>query len=360
MKPIYYLLIVIVFIIIVVIRYSGKARRFPWYEFYSRGRREGFSFKEIRFLKKIAIQNRLEKPQSIFWSTKQLDRCLRPAIKRIEADENMDDVEKLAMITKLLELRKKAEFNLPKYKKRIRDTHALIPRQKLVVRDKEYGTFLSWVIEVNRKYLVISQPMGHPGWKSLNWRGHKINIYFWRIDDAGYSFTSKVLEQIVHEEYPLLYIAHSNKLERTQKRKSIRVETSIRVKFYPVSYSTSEKGSKPFISKRGHIGKIIDLSESGCCMIAGKGMKKNQRLKIDFFLTDEKRIITLGVIVNISKTSDERVKKYHIMFIRLSSIARNNILLYVFNIFGEREEEKKEKSRLTLNKPSPNITTTSK
>ena len=360
MKPIYYLLIITVFIIFVVIRYGGKGRRFPWYEFYSRGKREGFSFKEIRFLKKIAVQNRLEKPQSIFWSTKQLDRCLRPAIKRIESDENMGDADKLSMITKLLELRKKAEFNLPKYKKRIRDTHALIPRQKLVIRNKEYGTFLSWVIEVNRKYLVISQPMGHPGWKSLNWRGHKINVYFWRIDDAGYSFSSKVLEQIVHEEYPLLYIAHSNNLERTQKRKSIRVETSIRVRFYPISYSNSDLNSKPYISKQSHSGKIMDLSESGCCMVAGRGMKKNQRIKLDFYLTDEKRIIALGVIVNISKTPDERVKKYHIMFIRLSPIARNNILLYIFNIFGEREEEKKGKNRPSAGKLSSNVSTPTK
>ncbi len=343
MKPIFYLLIVVIFIIFIVLRYGRKGRRFPWYEFYSRGKREGFTFREIRFLKKIAIQNKLEKPQSIFWSTKQLDRCLRPAIRRIEADENMSEAEKLAMITKLLELRKKAEFNLPKYKKRIRDTHALMPRQKLVIRDKEYGTYLSWVIEINRRYLVISQPMGHPGWKSLNWKGHKINVYFWRVDDAGYSFESKVLEQISHEEYPLLYISHSTKLERTQKRKSVRVETNIRVKFYPVSYSNVDGVSKPYISKRGHTGKIIDLSESGCCMIAGRGMKKNDRLKLDFFITEEKRIIALGIIVGVSKTSDERVKKYHIMFIRISPIARNNILLYVYNIFGEREDLEKKK-----------------
>ncbi len=348
MKVILILFGVVVVVLVVALRFRGGGKRFPWYEFYSRGRKEGFSLKEINFLKKIAVQNKLEKPQAIFWSTRQLDRCLRPAISKINADESMSPADRLVMINKLLALRKKAEFNLPKYQKRIRESTALLPRQKLIIREKTYGTFVSWVVENNRRHMVVSRPMGQKASEGLSWVGKKVNVYFWRQDDAGYSFDSKVLEEHVHEEYPLVYLQHSNKLVRLQKRESIRIETSIRGRFFPVVHSTAEGESRPFISKKGHTSRIMDLSESGCAMIAGRGLKKNDRFKLDFFLTDEKQVITLCTVVGISKTSDERVCKYHVAFTKIGAQTRNNILLYVFNIFGEREEEPEAKKKIAL------------
>lgn len=345
MKFIIIAVVVFIGIIILAIRFGGKNRRFPWFEFYSRGRKEGFSFKEIGFLRKISVQNRLKKPQSIFWSTRQLDRCLRPAIQKINADEDMSAAYKISMTSKLLELRKKAEFNLPKYQKRIRDTNALLPRQKLVVRDKTYGTFVSFVIENNRRYLVISQPQGQKAAQNLNWTGRKIDVYFWRQDDAGYEFDTKVQEQIVHEEYPLLYLHHSTKLARKQKRDSVRIEAAIRARFYPVVKRNIEGTVKAGFASKGHVARIVDLSETGCAMIAGRGMKKNDRIKLDFFLTDDKRIVLLGIIVNMSKTGDERVERYHIMFVKIGPQSKNNILLYVYNIFGERKEDDSEKRK---------------
>lgn len=349
MKIFIILFVIFVIVIVVILRLRGGGKRFPVYEFYSRGRKEGFTFKEIGFIKKIAVQNKLEKPQSIFWSTRQLDRCLRPAISKINADEEMAPAYKLRMINKLLELRKKAEFNLPRYQKRIRDTNALLPRQKLLIRDKTYGTFISWVVENNRRFLVISQPRGQKASQNLNWTGRKISVDFWRQEDAGYSFDTKVQEQITHEEYPLLYLQHSTKLARTQKRSSVRVETNIRARFFPVVYSSAEGSKKAFISKKGHSARIMDLSETGCAMIAGRGMKKNDRFKIDFFITEEKRIIALGVIVNISKTGDERVRRYHILFTKIGHQSQNNILLYIYNIYGEREETDETKKKKKIN-----------
>jgi c-di-GMP-binding flagellar brake protein YcgR len=101
----------------------------------------------------------------------------------------------------------------------------------------------------------------------------------------------------------------------------------------------TEGVTKPVLSQKGHAAKIVDLSETGCAMLAGRGLKKNSRLKIDFYLTDEKRIIVLGTIVNISKTGDDRVSRYHIMYTKIGPQSKNNILIYVYNIFGEREEE---------------------
>jgi c-di-GMP-binding flagellar brake protein YcgR len=344
------LLIVIIFLVFVLWRLRGGKNRFPWYEFYSRGRKEGFSFKEIGFLRRMTLQNKLEKPQSIFWSTKQLDKCLKPALINISSDVNMTADYKNTMTSKLLDLRTKAEFNLPKYKKRIRDTTAVPQQQKIVLRDTDYGTFVSWVVEVTRKNLVVTMPRGKNELSSLNWKSRRLSVFFWRIDDAGYLFETKVLDQITSEEYPLLYLAHSNNLQRMQKRKDIRLQTRLRARFKPIVYSLVEGDNRAIISQRVHTGNIIDLSASGCCMLAGNMLKKSDRIKIEFKLTPSKKIVALGVILNASKTTDDKVNKYNIMFVKIGPTSRNNILLYVFNIFGDRDEEEQ---KVPLKKATP-------
>ena len=314
-----------------------KKSRFPWFEFYSRGKKEGFSFREIGFLKKFAILNKLEKPQSIYWSTKQLDRCLAPAINTINKKEAMSDDDKLRIVDKFLELRKKAEFNLPKYTKRIWDTKPIMRRQKLIIREKELGTFASWVVDNNIRQLVITQPTGHKGWQTLNWQARDIGVYFRRKDDAGYFFKTRVAKHITKEEYPLLYISHNKELKRHQKRKDVRIDTNIRSLFQPISYeSRNESVFLPAKDKK-YTGRIIDISGGGCCMIAGSRLKKNIRLKIDFFLTEDKNAVIIGTILGSSKTDHENVKKYHILFLNIDQMTKHNILFFVYNIFGERD-----------------------
>ena len=124
-----------------------------------------------------------------------------------------------------------------------------------------------------------------------------------------------------------------------QNRKDIRVDTRLRARFKPIVFSLVNGDNRAVISQRVHTGNIIDLSATGCCMLAGKMLKKNDRVKLEFNLTRSKKIIALGLILNISKTADDKVRKHNIMFVKIGPTSKNNILLYVFNIFGERDLE---------------------
>ena len=55
-------------------------RKFPWVQFYIRGKESGFSFKEINLLRRIAVEGQMQNPTSLFWSVKQLDRSIRSLI----------------------------------------------------------------------------------------------------------------------------------------------------------------------------------------------------------------------------------------------------------------------------------------
>ncbi|HEB30955.1 MAG TPA: PilZ domain-containing protein [Spirochaetes bacterium] len=318
--------------------FRGWQKPFPWLEFYKRGKYEGFTLREIILLKRTAVYKKLEKPLSIFWSVQQLNRCLYTVIHDIDKDESLTKKKRKVMLGRFLALRKKAELSFPKYKKKLRTTKDIPPRQKLVIRDKDYGAFISWVIDNKRKALVVLQPLGQEGWKSLNWNGRKIKGHFWNKDDAGYSFETRVLEQIPHEEYPVINLKHLKRLTREQKRDSVRVEISIKAWYNDMFYSTGKEKPKVSIAKTSNSGKIIDISETGCCMIGGRALNENDYLMMKFFLTEKKRVVAVGTVIKVSTLGDKDQRKYHIKFTKIGSNARNSILLYVYNIFGERED----------------------
>ena len=61
---------------VVVLRRLGGGS-FPWIQFYTKGKESGFTIHEINLLRKVAVENRLENPTSLFWSIKQLDRSIK-------------------------------------------------------------------------------------------------------------------------------------------------------------------------------------------------------------------------------------------------------------------------------------------
>ena len=84
-------------------------------------------------------------------------------------------------------------------------------------------------------------------------------------------------------------------------------------------------------------------------MITGSGNKKAPIEihfapgRYDFFPSN-----ALRRKYHISNTNDDRVKKYHLMFQKIGPFSKNNILLYIYNIFGEREELEEKKKRVSF------------
>jgi c-di-GMP-binding flagellar brake protein YcgR len=146
------------------------------------------------------------------------------------------------------------------------------------------------------------------------------------------------MEQIPHEEYPVINLKHSERLTREQKRDSVRVEISIKVRYNTMVYSTGKEKPKVLIEKTSSSGEIIDISETGCCMIGDRTLNENDYLLMKFSLTENKRVIAVGIVVKTSTLGEKGLRKYHIKFTKIGSNARNSILLYVYNIFGERED----------------------
>lgn len=308
---------------------------FPWVQFYAKGKESGFALKEINLLRKAAVATQLDNPTSLFWSVRQLDRTIRGVIIKARAAGKVEDLQSVQFIGSMYDFRKRVEFNTPKYKLGLKSTRDLLQHQKVRIALPGGGTYLASVVENLRKYLAVSYPQGRPLPQGFNWKGQKVNVYFWRTDDAGYYFETKVLDDFADRKFAIIHIAHSDQLIRSQKRKSIRCETNLPAAIY--NLSSIENSNELVEQSPGLRARLVDVSEDGCALLVGGKAKVGLPIKVQFTLTDHP-LVMCGIVKGITFDQAKNRSVLHIQSVPPSMRTRNEILAYVYNIFNDRKE----------------------
>jgi c-di-GMP-binding flagellar brake protein YcgR len=332
--PVLILVLILIAGFFILRRLGGS--KFPWLQFYIRGKESGFAFKEINLLRRIAVESQMQNPTSLFWSIKQLDRSIKNLILKFRGQGLELDEKSVKMVSKLLAFRKKVELGQPKYKVGIKSSRQIIQHQRLRIMLPGAGPFFATVVENLRRYMAFSYPQGPKIPPGFTWKGRKIGVYFFRQADAGYFFQTKVIHDFIEKKYPILHVAHTDALIRTQKRRSVRVDCNIQAMLYPLR-TLGDTDEKPEASA-GLRSRIIDLSEDGAAILIGGKAKVGIIIKVQFLL-GESSIILSGVVKNINYDQKKNRSILHLQAQPLSLIMQNRVLEYVYNIFGEREEE---------------------
>ena len=326
---------------VIILRRAGGGK-FPWIQFYTKGKESGFNFKELNLLRRVAVENHLANPTSLFWSIKQLDRSIRGVVTRLRAEGREGDETSFQFVSKLYDFRKKVEFSLPRHRLGLKSTRKLSTSQRITVTLPGIGTYHAQIVENLRRYMAISYPEGPSLPDDFTWKSHKINVYFWRVDDAGYVFESRVLEDFRDQDYPILHITHSDSMIRSQKRRSIRIDINRPARLYPLQGTGA--ANDVIEESPGLRGRLMDISEDGCAVLVGGRAKVGMVLKVQFSLTDEPLAMP-GIVkgVNFNEKKNQSLLHLQALPIRLST--KNKILSYVYNIFGERDGAKKQTIR---------------
>jgi hypothetical protein len=317
----------------ILLRRAGGGR-FPWLQFYMKGRESGFVFREINLLRRVSIESKLENPTALFWSTKQLDRAIKGTIITYRARSQENSPEYNLLLSKLFELRKRVEFDQPKYKMGIKSSRKLMPKQSLRIMLPGLGPFSSIVVENLTRYMAVSHPQGPKLPDGFSWKNQKVGVYLWRAEDAGYFFQTKVMEDFLDRKYPILHIAHSDNLVRTQKRTSVRVEADIPAELFPLKSidTTSEIPEEA----RGLRCRLSDVSEGGAAILIGGKARVGLPIKLQYSIGDT-MVVMSGVVKGITFDQKKNRSLLHMQATASSVSMRNRILMYVYNLFGERE-----------------------
>ncbi len=309
---------------------------FPWVQFYLKGKESGFTFKEVNLLRRIAVETRMKEPTSLFWSVKQLDRCIKGMIINFRARGEEAAPESTAIISKLFEFRKRVEFSQPKYNLGIKNSREIIKRQRLKLSLPNIGNFATIVVENMRRYMAVSYPQGGPKLPpGFTWKGQQVGVSFWREGDAGYFFQTRVLDDFSERKYPILHIAQSDGLLRTQKRRSVRADIKTTAQLFPLR--TVEDANEEYESSKGLRAYMKDISEDGAALLIGGRAKVGLPVKFQYGLPDHE-IVMCGVVKGVSYDQKKNRSLLHVQALPASDRTKNTILSYVYNIFGERAE----------------------
>jgi len=321
-------------VFVVVLRRAGGGS-FPWIQFYLKGREAGFRFGEINLLRRMAVDNHVKNPTSLFWSVRLLDRSIRSVITRYRSLNQEEDEEAVGFVSKLFDFRKRVEFNQPKYTLGLKSTREMTNRQRLSILLPSLGPFTSVVVDNLRRYMAISYPQGPKIPPGFSWKNQQIAVNFWREGDAGYYFQTKVLEDYSDQKYPILHIAHADNVVRTQKRHSIRADTDVPAHLYPLR--SIEEGSEEWESSSGLRCRLVDVSEDGAALLIGGRAKVGLPVKFQFSLNDSE-IAMSGVVRGTTFDEKKNRSILHIQARTPGLKVKNAIRSYVYNIFGERKE----------------------
>ncbi len=304
---------------------------FPWIQFYTRGRESGFAFPEINLLRKVAVENSIQNPVSLFWSVKQLDRCLRSMILKFRGNAAHGINQEL--ISKLFDFRKKVEFDQPKYKIGITTSRKISVRQVIKITLPGVGNYTSNVVENLKKYFAISYPVGPTLPMGVSWSGQKINIYFWRPDDAGYVFETKILNDFTDSKVPIMHVAHSDSLVRSQKRGSVRADVNKNAYLY--SIKSGESANENIEKSPGIRCMILDISEDGAAILIGGKARAGLTVKIQTKLSGED-IAMCGVVRGVNFNQNKNQSVLHLKALPLSFNMKNKVLGFVYGLFPDK------------------------
>lgn len=340
------LVAVIVIIILILLAVAGvRYALSDIIQFYSTGMDAGFTFSEIRAFWQLARQTNLAEPTALFVSPQTLNKAITAFITESRANHTDMSAHYQHLLGKLYKYRTK--IDIAHENKRTMDSTLYLDKgQRLRVILPGHGVFQSEILK-NDVNIVIKLPTQKNVAKlaAEKWLKKDVSVYLWRKGDAGYVFDSTVLAAEVYNGYPALHLQQTNKLLRTQKRRSVRAACTIVAQLYVLSgeqqidYNTveMEPGCKCLLE---------DISEDGALIrVGGKG-RNNVPIKIQFEL-DGKLIVMFGLVRAVEYNKAHNQSRLHFECMHISDDRRNAVLSFVYNTLPASAKEVLEALRET-------------
>jgi len=318
---------------------SGKMSRFQIISFYSKGKDAGFKWKEINLLWRAAVLADTDVPSKIYFSLDELDNCINVINQKygILDSKNKSDPAIKDLVKKLFEYRKKVEFSKPRYKRGLKTTRDIALNQIMKIRTSEAGIHTTQVCGNTDTYIVISYPKGDPVPNGFTWRGRVLNVYFWRDNDAGYFFQTRLIDSYHDNENRFFRMAHTDHILRSQKRKSVRAEAQFAAQMY--RFKSASSFNNNIETNPGLFCVVTDISEDGTAVRVGGRGKRGMALKLQFKIR-ENLIVMNGVVRSVDYNLEKDQSILHIELIPLEEAARFILLSYVYDVDRSRKRKK--------------------
>jgi len=296
----------------------------------------GLSKPELRTLEYLIKTYKVRDSYNLLKNSKTLNSTLQKALNRLEEDitpQNIKEGQKLL----LYRIKQKIERNSEK-KQLMSGTKQLNPGQRLHLSTPGGTRYESQVSSNLKDYLGVKIPRDDHG-NQIRWKKWtKVQVFFWKPNGQGYSFSSKVSGYNNIKGVPSLFLQHSKSIQQAQQRKYRRKPLGKPAYFYPIriitsGYGRNQKRKAVVDTSAGILGTIIEISAGGCSMRASYPLGAGELLKMEFEAVDGEKIVVFG-----KNKSIKRIKPMgavmHIMFTKVSQKNINSINSYIYDLAG--------------------------
>lgn len=337
--------VVVILLVIAGVCFSEKGRAFrSTCRLVVTGLESGFSIRQILVLGKIGKAAGLDDCSSLFWSSTALDKCTAELVRQTKAAGSDTDAGVQRLLSSLYAYRRKLDLEQARVKRGVVSTKDIPAGQSVRILLKGSGVFKSRVVANTPAYLKLEFPSSpHIFATEIDWLYKGVKVYFWRVDDAGYEFSSTVIPPKNDDGKAVIYLAHADNLMRVQMRKARRVKCSLPAQLYLMK----DGDVSPQIEVNPGMKCILeDLSENGAMILIGGKAVKGMRIKLQFLIQD-----TLVIMTGVSRgvRYDEGKNRSHVNFEceRIDPRMRNAVLSFVYNALPDDEKHEMQAVKLS-------------
>jgi hypothetical protein len=340
--------LVLVFVVVLLVggyragknRRSAAARRkYNRYVFQRMASNVGLTQSQLESLENLIRVCKVKQPFLIFSNAGLLDDTLKKGIYSVSNNRELSAEDKERRLNDYFKIKEKLERS-SRRGVGITSTSLIRPGQSMVISLPD-GNQLQTKIVTNLKRMLVCSIPEEIGADRLSWkRGTNIQAHFWRSNDSGYVFASKILGYDNMKGRPTVLIQHSRTLKRNQQRKFRRRPLARSCFFYPIEVVAVGKGRN--IKRRAyvqenfkHIGNFLDISAGGCSINSQAPLERGKLLMIEFEIERGERLTAYGKVRRLSQ-SRGLFSVMHIMFTKVTSRNLNNIYSYVYNYVQPR------------------------
>jgi PilZ domain. len=306
--------------------------------FIIEGADKGFSFPSLCLLWRTGSYAGLHDKTRLFWSVPALDQCIKFILQKLEPP--VDDrfrIKMQAFLNDLYAYRTKIELEVVQKKRSLNSTHEIYLGQLCVVIIPNEATANGKVLINTKESLTLDILEIHSqSDKKIDWKGKNVKMFFWREGDAGYIFSSVVIDIKTEGGSTKLRLKHSDKIIRTQKRKSVRAECKFEAAVFPLRQDQDYDAE--YQQSGGTICTVHDISEDGALfLVKGKAIR-GVKMKLQFKINNAP-VVMCGKIVRCVYNAIKNTSKVHFQSEFLTEQMKNTILSYVYNISPESDNE---------------------
>ena len=269
-------------------------------------------------------------PERVLKNSAQLDKCFKKAFRTIEKNATTEE-EAQQRLSRLFSLRNTIEA-APANTSGISST-TQIPDNTPSVLSFKKDSYTVRIINASGETLMAEAPKNAMGSSIKIPKGTAVTLSFFTKSSKGFSFESRVIENLSTSHGPAIELSHSGKSKPLVQRRYKRKQTSAACVFHLVFLdNTKTKGKqapKLVVDTRRFTGTILDISAGGCSIKSSAPVQVGSRLKIELDYSDNAMITVLGQVLRTNR-SGAIGTIIHVKFLKVPRRSFNNINAMVF------------------------------